>query len=107
MLLLGTTVPIGVKAESVRHMKPHQYLILVNGGIRDTDREWLGQLAVERETENYTALRGDLDQSALLGGLSLLRHLGIEVFEVRRWCQCPSPWRLCVAIENRQRVVTQ
>ncbi len=107
MLLLGTTVPIGVKAESVRHMKPHQYLILVNGGIRDTDREWLGQLAVERETENYTALRGDLDQSALLGALSLLRHLGIEVFEVRRWCQCPSPWRLCVATESRQRVVSQ
>lgn len=86
-------------------MNPHQYVILVNGGIRDTDREWLGQLAIEREAKNYTALRGDLDQSALLGVLSLLRHLDIEVFEVRRLCHCPSPQQFCVAIENGRRVV--
>jgi hypothetical protein len=87
VLPLGTTAPIGVKERNrQRQMKSHRYLIMVNGGIRDTDREWLGHLAIEREAKNYTALRGDLDQSALLGGLSLLRHLDIEVFEVRRLC---------------------
>jgi hypothetical protein len=79
---------------------------MVNGGIRDTDREWLGHLAIERQAENYTALRGDLDQSALLGVLSLVRRLALGVFEVRRLCECPSPRQSCVAIENRRRVVT-
>lgn len=107
-LPLGTTAPVGVeRAETVRHMQSHQYLIMVNGGIRDTHREWLGHLAIERQAENYTALRRDMDQSALLGVLSLLRHLALEVFEVRRVCQCASPRQSCVAIENRRRVVTQ
>jgi hypothetical protein len=76
-------------------MKPHQYLIRVNGRIREADRQWLGGLTIERQTQDYTALRGDFDQSALLGVLSLLRHLDLEVFEVRRVCQCPSPLQSC------------
>jgi len=91
-------------AEAVRQMNPHRYLITINGGVHETDREWLRDLAIERQAENYTALQGDLDQSGLLGVLSLLRYLDLEVFEVRRVCQCPSPRPSCVAIENRRRV---
>ena len=88
-------------------MKPHQYLIRVNGRIREADRQWLGGLTIERQTQDYTALRGDFDQSALLGVLSLLRHLDLEVFEVRRVCQCPSPLQSCGAIRNRRRLPAQ
>lgn len=88
-------------------MNNHRYLIMINGGVRETDREWLGDLAIERQAENYTALRGDLDQSGLLGVLSLLRYLNLEVFGVRRVCQCPSPRQSCVAFENRRRVLTR
>lgn len=108
VVTLGTAEPIGdEEREAIRQMKPHRYLIMVNGSIPDTDREWLGQLAIERRAENYTALRGDLDQSALLGVLSLLRHLDLEVFEVRRVCQCLSPRQSCVAIVHRRRVPAQ
>ncbi len=83
-------------------MNPHRYLIMINGGVRETDRDWLGDLAIERQAENYTALRGDLDRSSLLGVLSLLRYLDLEVFEVRRTCQCPSPRPSCLAFEHRR-----
>lgn len=62
-------------AEAVRQMNPHRCLVTINGGVRETDREWLRDLAIERQAENFTALRGDLDQSGLLGVLSLLRYL--------------------------------
>ena len=79
-------------------MRPHQYLILVDGSLPDADREWLGDLTIERQANHYTALRGDLDWSRLLSVLSLLRHLDLEVFEVRRACACPSPKQSCSAI---------
>ena len=47
-------------AEAVRQMNPHRYLITINGGVRETDREWLRDLAIERQAENYTAFAGRL-----------------------------------------------
>ena len=88
-------------------MRRHRYLILVSGGLHDADREWLGDLVIEREAESYTALRGDLDQSGLMGVLSLLRHLALEVFEVRRGCECASPRRACLTIEKSPLVAVQ
>jgi hypothetical protein len=79
----------------------------VSGGLHDAEREWLGDLVIEREAENYTALRGDVDQSGLMGVLSLLRHLGLEVFEVRRACECASPRQTCLTIEKRPLVAVQ
>jgi hypothetical protein len=79
-------------------MRRHQYLILVDGSLPDADREWLGDLTIERQADHYTALRGDLDRSRLLSVLSLLRHLDLEVFELRRVCACPSPKQPCSAI---------
>jgi hypothetical protein len=105
---VGTSPTIrGARAEADETMRPHRYLILVNGGLRDADREWLGALVIERQAETYTALRGDLDQSGLMGVLSLLRQLALEVFEVRRVCKCASPRQSCLTIEKRPLVAVQ
>jgi len=88
-------------------MRPHRYLVLVNGGLRSGDRECLGDLVVWWQAENYTALHGDLDQSGLMGVLALLRELTLEVFEVRRVCECPSPRQSCLTVEKRPLVAVQ
>ena len=71
-------------------MRPHQYLILVKGDLRATDREWLADLTIQPAPEHLTALRGTLDQSALLGVLGRLQHLAVEMFEVHRVCECST-----------------
>jgi hypothetical protein len=83
-------------------MNPHRYLILVNGALPTTDGEALADLTIERSAENYSTVRGDLDQAGLLGALARLRELAIEVFEVRRVCNCSSPRTTCMAIEQRR-----
>ena len=82
-------------------MKPHRYLILISGALPDTGREWLSDLVVERQAGTYSALRGDLDQSGLLGALARLREMALEVFEVRRVCKCVSTRQSCRAVEAR------
>ena len=69
-------------------MKPHSYLILVDGELRDIDRAWLADLSIRRSPENRTELSGNLDQSALQGVLRRLEHLSLDVYEVRRMCGC-------------------
>jgi hypothetical protein len=69
-------------------MKPHRYLILVEGDLRATDQEALADLEIRRLPANRTALSGSLDQSGLYGILSRLQYLALEVFEVHRLCGC-------------------
>ena len=71
-------------------MKPHSYLILVDGELRAIDRAWLADLSIRRSPENRTELSGNLDQSALQGVLRRLEHLSLDVYEVRRMCGCPG-----------------
>ena len=69
-------------------MKPHPYVILVDGELRADDRSWLADLVIGRSPGNHTALTGNLDQSALLGVLRRLQYLALEVVEVHRLCEC-------------------
>jgi hypothetical protein len=68
-------------------MKPHPYLILVEGDLRATERIWLADFVIRPSSENRTALSGNLDQSALHGAIRRLQHLSLEVVEVRRTCE--------------------
>ena len=79
-------------------MKPHPYLILVNGDLRATDRAWLADLVIGRSPRDQTALSGNLDQSALLGVLRRLQYLALEVVEVRRMCGCLGSQHPTVAV---------
>jgi hypothetical protein len=76
-------------------MRPHRYLILVDGDLRATDREGLSELAIRITADNRIALRGDLDHSALLGVLARLRDLALEVLELHRTCGCGTPMGSC------------
>jgi hypothetical protein len=69
-------------------MKPHPYLIIVDGALRARDREWLADLEIGALQQNLTALSGTLDQSALHGVFKRLQHLALEVYEVHRLCAC-------------------
>jgi hypothetical protein len=71
-------------------MKPHPYLILVDGDLETIDQSWLADLMIGRTRENHMALSGNLDQAALLGVLGRLQYLALEVVEVRRLCDCLS-----------------
>jgi hypothetical protein len=90
-----------------RLMGPHRYLILVGGELTAADQEGLSDLAMERTADIGIALRGDLDQSALLCVMWRLRHLAIEVIEVHRICPCASPRETCVAIAKRRLIPTR
>jgi hypothetical protein len=79
-------------------MKPHPYLILVDGGLRASDRIWLGDLVIRPSVGNHTELSGNLDQSALLGVLRRLQYLALEIFEVRRTCGCLGSQHPTVAV---------
>lgn len=72
-------------------MKPHPYLILVDGDLRAIDRVWLADLGIRRSPRSRTELSGSLDQSALHGVLRRLQHLSLDVYEVRRLCVCLGP----------------
>ncbi len=47
----------GEMAEAVRQMNPHRCLVTINGGVRETDREWLRDLAIERQAETTRLCR--------------------------------------------------
>jgi hypothetical protein len=79
-------------------MKPHPYLILVDGGLRASDRAWLADLIIHPSVGNRTELSGNLDQSGLLGVLRRLQHLALEVFEVHRMCGCVGSRHATVAV---------
>jgi hypothetical protein len=64
---------------------PFSYEIWVEGQLTDRWSEWLGGLAIHREPNGQTRLRGLLeDQAALFGLLNKVQALNLALVSVQR-----------------------
>jgi hypothetical protein len=64
---------------------PHEYELRIEGYLADRWSDWFEGLAVCREPNGETTLRGVLvDQAALFGVLSRIHDLNLRLVSVRR-----------------------